>query len=159
NREFPRRGDHRRPGRPDVPVLRHRLLRDAAGGGAECLACGTAPARVEVGSLSPEGRGLGGGGSDISQSHCRDPLIPPSPLRGEGVKRPASLTSGRYRVMSDRAALQIREATAADIPGVLALYAQPELDDGKVLPVEDAVVLHQRFARYPDYTLYVALEG
>jgi len=61
--------------------------------------------------------------------------------------------------MSDRAALQIREATAADIPGVLALYAQPELDDGKVLPVEDAVVLHQRFARYPDYTLYVALEG
>ena len=61
--------------------------------------------------------------------------------------------------MSDTAAVQIREATAADIPGVLAVYAQPELDDGKVLPVAEAVALHQRFARYPDYTLYVALEG
>ena len=61
--------------------------------------------------------------------------------------------------MSDTAAVQIREATAADIPGVLALYAQPELDDGKVLPVAEAVALHRRFARYPDYTLYVALEG
>jgi GNAT superfamily N-acetyltransferase len=59
----------------------------------------------------------------------------------------------------DVAAIQIREATAADIPAVLALYAQPELDDGKVLPVAEAVALHARFARYPDYTLYVALEG
>jgi ribosomal protein S18 acetylase RimI-like enzyme len=56
-------------------------------------------------------------------------------------------------------AIQVREATAADIPAVLALYAQPELDDGKVLPIEEAVALYQRFARYPDYTLYVALEG
>jgi len=55
--------------------------------------------------------------------------------------------------------IRIRAAMAADIPGVLALYAQPELDDGKVLPVEEAVALHARFARYPDYTLYVALEG
>jgi GNAT superfamily N-acetyltransferase len=61
--------------------------------------------------------------------------------------------------MSDAVAVQVREATAADIPAVLALYAQPELDDGKVLPVADAVALHRRFARYPDYTLYVALEG
>ena len=61
--------------------------------------------------------------------------------------------------MPDAAAIQIREAMAADIPGVLALYAQPELDDGKVLPVEEAVALHRRFARYPDYTLYVALDG
>jgi GNAT superfamily N-acetyltransferase len=53
----------------------------------------------------------------------------------------------------------MREATAADIPAVLALYAQPELDDGKVLPIEKAVALHRKFARYPDYTLYVALEG
>jgi GNAT superfamily N-acetyltransferase len=55
-------------------------------------------------------------------------------------------------------AIQVREATAADIPAVLALYAQPELDDGKVLPIDEAVALHQRFARYPDYALYVALE-
>jgi ribosomal protein S18 acetylase RimI-like enzyme len=55
--------------------------------------------------------------------------------------------------------IKVRAATAADIPGVLALYAQPDLDDGKVLPVEEGVALFERFARYPDYTLYVAEEN
>lgn len=54
------------------------------------------------------------------------------------------------------ASVVVRAATAADIPAVLALYAQPDLDDGKVLPVGEAVALFERFARYPDYTLYVA---
>jgi GNAT superfamily N-acetyltransferase len=58
--------------------------------------------------------------------------------------------------VTDAASVQVRKATAADIPGVLALYAQPDLDDGKVLPVDQAVALFERFARYPDYTLYVA---
>jgi GNAT superfamily N-acetyltransferase len=58
--------------------------------------------------------------------------------------------------MPDAADVVVRAATAADIPGVLALYAQPDLDDGKVLPVAEAVALFERFARYPDYTLYVA---
>ena len=58
--------------------------------------------------------------------------------------------------MPDPAAINVRPATAADIPAVLSLYAQPDLDNGKVLPVEDAVALFERFARYPDYTLYVA---
>ena len=58
--------------------------------------------------------------------------------------------------MPDAANLTVRAATAADIPAVLALYAQPDLDDGKVLPVDEAVALFERFARYPDYTLYVA---
>lgn len=61
--------------------------------------------------------------------------------------------------MLEPAAILVREATAADIPAVLALYAQPELDDGNVLPLEEAVALHRRFAHYPDYALYVALEG
>jgi GNAT superfamily N-acetyltransferase len=61
--------------------------------------------------------------------------------------------------MPEPTAILVREATAADIPAVLALYAQPEIDDGKVLPIDEAVALHRRFARYPDYTLYVALEG
>jgi GNAT superfamily N-acetyltransferase len=61
--------------------------------------------------------------------------------------------------MSESPAIVIRKATAADIPGVLSLYAQPDLDDGKVLPVADAVALFERFGRYPDYTLYVAEEG
>lgn len=52
--------------------------------------------------------------------------------------------------------LTIREAERADLPGVLALYAQPDLDDGVVLPLHDAERIFARFARYPDYTLYVA---
>jgi len=50
----------------------------------------------------------------------------------------------------------IRPATAADLPGVLALYAQPDMDDGRVLSLQDAEALYARFAAYPDYTLYVA---
>jgi len=58
--------------------------------------------------------------------------------------------------MSDRAPLNIRAAQTQDLPGVLALYAQPDIDDGQVLPVEEAARLHEKFSRYPDYTLYVA---
>jgi GNAT superfamily N-acetyltransferase len=58
--------------------------------------------------------------------------------------------------VADPAPVKVRQAGAADIPAVLALYAQPDLDDGKVLPVDQAVALLERFGRYPDYTLYVA---
>jgi GNAT superfamily N-acetyltransferase len=61
--------------------------------------------------------------------------------------------------MLDRAKLVIRPAAADDLRKVLALYAQPELDAGNVLPVETARRLHERFADYPDYTLYVAERG
>jgi GNAT superfamily N-acetyltransferase len=56
----------------------------------------------------------------------------------------------------DLAPVTERKADAADIPAVLGLYAQPDLDDGSVLSVEEGVALFERFARYPDYTLYVA---
>jgi GNAT superfamily N-acetyltransferase len=56
----------------------------------------------------------------------------------------------------DPAPVQVRKASAADVPAVLGLYAQPDLDDGQVLPVDQAVALLERFGRYPDYTLYVA---
>jgi ribosomal protein S18 acetylase RimI-like enzyme len=52
----------------------------------------------------------------------------------------------------------IREATEADLPAVLALYAQPQIDDGEVLDLEDAREIHARFALYPDYALYVVEE-
>jgi len=58
--------------------------------------------------------------------------------------------------MSDARAIRLRSATVADLPGVLALYAQPEIDDGDILPVDAAESLFGRFADYPDYTLYVA---
>jgi ribosomal protein S18 acetylase RimI-like enzyme len=53
-------------------------------------------------------------------------------------------------------ALTIRPASEADLPAVLALYAQPGMDDGTVMPLADAKAVFARFARYPDYTLYVA---
>jgi GNAT superfamily N-acetyltransferase len=56
----------------------------------------------------------------------------------------------------DSAPITVRKASAADIAAVLDLYAQPDLDDGKILTVEQGVALFERFSRYPDYTLYVA---
>jgi ribosomal protein S18 acetylase RimI-like enzyme len=50
----------------------------------------------------------------------------------------------------------VRAATEADLPAVLELYAQPALDNGTRLPLPDARRLLARFARYPDYSLYVA---
>ncbi|HWM48261.1 MAG TPA: GNAT family N-acetyltransferase [Xanthobacteraceae bacterium] len=61
--------------------------------------------------------------------------------------------------MRETAAITIRAAGETDLPGVLALYAQPEIDDGDVLPVETARAVFARFADYPDYTLYVAEEA
>jgi GNAT superfamily N-acetyltransferase len=57
--------------------------------------------------------------------------------------------------MSDPSPL-IRPAATADLPVVLALYAQPDMDNGAVLPIPEAERLFARFATYPDYTLYVA---
>lgn len=58
--------------------------------------------------------------------------------------------------MSDRSSVTIRPAAAADLAAVLALYAQPEIDNGAVLPLDEAARLHAKFSCYPDYTLYVA---
>lgn len=59
--------------------------------------------------------------------------------------------------MLEAAALTMRPATAADLPAVLALYAQPAFDDGRVLPLAEAEAVLARFAAYPDYTLHVAV--
>ena len=54
--------------------------------------------------------------------------------------------------------LLIREATEADLPGVLALYGQSGLDNDAVLTVAQAREVFQQFARYPSYRLFVACE-
>src|SRR5262245_35409992 len=61
--------------------------------------------------------------------------------------------------MLDRAKLRVRAASESDLEKILALYAQAEFDAGKVLPVATAKQLFERFADYPDYTLYVAEHG
>jgi GNAT superfamily N-acetyltransferase len=60
---------------------------------------------------------------------------------------------------NDELQLVIREATESDLPAVLDLYAQPDLDNGKVLSAEAARRVFGRFALYPDYHLHVAVIG
>lgn len=56
--------------------------------------------------------------------------------------------------------IKIRGAVEKDLPGVLAIYAQPDMDNGVVLDMEQAAVIFNRFKAYPSYTLYVAeLDG
>ena len=45
--------------------------------------------------------------------------------------------------------LVIRAATSDDLSGVLALYAQPDLDNGRVLPIDEAQAIFARFAAPP----------
>ena len=51
--------------------------------------------------------------------------------------------------------LTIRPARKAELSAVLRLYAQPELDDGKVLSLPEAQKIFGRMQRYPDYRVYV----
>lgn len=54
---------------------------------------------------------------------------------------------------------QVRQASEADLEAVLALYAQPGLDDGRVLDLASARQLLAEFARYPSYRLFVACDA
>lgn len=54
--------------------------------------------------------------------------------------------------------LEIREATDQDLPSILSLYAQPDMDDGKVLSPEQAHKIFVRMKGYPDYRVYVAVD-
>ncbi|NBW48900.1 MAG: GNAT family N-acetyltransferase [Betaproteobacteria bacterium] len=53
--------------------------------------------------------------------------------------------------------VHIRQAGEADLPAVLALYAQPDLDNGQVLSEDEARAVFAQFACYPNYRLFVAL--
>ena len=50
-----------------------------------------------------------------------------------------------------------REASITDLPEVLRLYAQPDLDDGKMLPLAQAERIFDLMKRYPDYRVYVSV--
>ena len=53
--------------------------------------------------------------------------------------------------------LHFREAAKADLPDVLRLHAQPDMDDGEVLSLAEAERVFDRMSRYPDYRMYVAI--
>jgi hypothetical protein len=50
-----------------------------------------------------------------------------------------------------------RKASKADLPGVLRLYAQPDIDDGNVHSVSEAEYFFERISQYPDYHMYVVV--
>jgi GNAT superfamily N-acetyltransferase len=52
--------------------------------------------------------------------------------------------------------VRMRQANENDLPSVLALYAQPDIDDGDALDIASARAILRRFAEYPDYRLFVA---
>jgi GNAT superfamily N-acetyltransferase len=56
-------------------------------------------------------------------------------------------------------AVQLRQASATDLAAVLALYAQPDMDGGRVLDVGEAEQIFAQFAAYPNYRLFVAQDS
>lgn len=52
--------------------------------------------------------------------------------------------------------IDIHKATEADLPAILNLYSQPNLDDEAMLSLAQAKVLFERIRHYPNYHLYVA---
>ena len=50
----------------------------------------------------------------------------------------------------------MREAVESDLPAILRLYAQPGVDEGRVLDLDAATEIFRRMARYPRYNVYVA---
>jgi GNAT superfamily N-acetyltransferase len=59
--------------------------------------------------------------------------------------------------MNKPLSIACRAATRADISEVLRLYAQPDLDDGRVLSLPEAERCFERISTYPDYKIHVAL--
>jgi len=55
--------------------------------------------------------------------------------------------------------ITIRVAEKSDLAGILAVYAQPEMDAGEILTLEQAEKLYNIFQQYPCYRLYVAVAG
>jgi len=49
----------------------------------------------------------------------------------------------------------IRTATESDLPDILSLYSQPDMDNGKVLTLESAKEIFSKMNTYPDYAVYV----
>lgn len=55
--------------------------------------------------------------------------------------------------------LTIRKANRDDLKDILAIYAEPDIDNGNVLDLNSAEATFDKMNHYPDYTLYVAAIG
>ena len=50
----------------------------------------------------------------------------------------------------------IRTATESDLPDILNLYSQLDIDNGKALTLDSAKEIFSKMSTYPDYGVYVA---
>ena len=50
----------------------------------------------------------------------------------------------------------IRIANENDLPDILALYSQPDIDNGQILGIKEAKIIFNKMKQYPDYNIYVA---
>jgi GNAT superfamily N-acetyltransferase len=55
--------------------------------------------------------------------------------------------------------VDIREAKKEDLSYILELYKQPDMDDGKVLSLEQAESIFDKIKAYPNYKVFVATDG
>lgn len=53
--------------------------------------------------------------------------------------------------------IEIRKATTEDIPMILELFAQKDIDDGEILSIDEANSIFNKFKFYPNYSLYLAM--
>ena len=53
----------------------------------------------------------------------------------------------------------IRVATDKDLPDILKLYSQPDMDNNQVLELSDAAIIFDKMKSYPDYHVYIAEIG
>ncbi len=53
--------------------------------------------------------------------------------------------------------LEIRKATIDDIPLVLQLYAQKDIDNGVILSIKEANRIFRKFQLYPEYFLFIGI--
>jgi GNAT superfamily N-acetyltransferase len=55
--------------------------------------------------------------------------------------------------------LTIRKANRNDLKDILAIYAEPDIDNGNILDLNSAEAMLDKMKHYPDYTFYVATTG
>ncbi len=62
-------------------------------------------------------------------------------------------------IIDENIMIRIRKADRADIPYILKLYEQLDVENEKKLDIPSTEHIYDRISRYPDYSIYVAVAG
>lgn len=52
--------------------------------------------------------------------------------------------------------ISIQKATEDDLPEIIRIYAQPDMDDNDTISLEEAEIIFKKMQAYPDYSIYIA---